>query len=64
MSTQPDLTAKDAAKDLKNFTRQPPRTKELELLADQAEKSTGSERVEAERKIRAKSGTQAKAKDA
>ena len=63
MSTQPDLTAKDAAKDLKDFTRQPPKTKELELLADQAEKSTGNERVESDREIRAKGGAQAKAKE-
>ena len=62
MNTKPDLTAKDAAKDLKDFTRQPAKTKEIELLADQAEKSTGSERVESDRKIRANSGTQNKAK--
>ena len=63
MSTQPDLPSKDPAKDLKNFARQPVKKKEIELMADQAEKSTGSERVESDRKIRAKAGTQAKAKE-
>jgi hypothetical protein len=62
MSTKPDLNEKDATKNLKDFTRQPAKNKEIELLADQAEKSTGSERVESDRKIRARAGTQDKAK--
>jgi hypothetical protein len=62
MNIKPDLTAKDAAKDVKEFTRQPAKTKEIELLADQAEKSTGAERVESDDKIRAQSGPQNKAK--
>ena len=52
-STQP-VTEKDPAEQLKTFEQQPRKTKELELIKDQEEKSTGQERVANDRKIRAK----------
>jgi hypothetical protein len=48
-------TEKDPRKQLKTFEHQPPKTKELELIKDQAEKSTGQERIDLIRKIRASS---------
>jgi hypothetical protein len=56
MSKKQDVTEKDPAKQLKDFSRQPAKAKELELMEDQAEKSTGKERVATNRKIRAKAG--------
>lgn len=46
---------KDPGQQLKTFEQQPAKTKELELIKDHAEKSTGQERVEFDKKIRAKS---------
>jgi hypothetical protein len=45
---------KDSAKDAQAFERLPAKTKELSLLKDQSEKTTGPERVELDRKIRDK----------
>jgi len=56
MSKKQDVTEKDPAKQLKDFSGQPAKTKELELMEDQAEKSTGKERVATNRKIQAKAG--------
>jgi hypothetical protein len=45
-------TEKDPAKQSQRFDQQPVKARELELLKDQAERSTGQERVETNRKIR------------
>ena len=45
MKTEPQTTAAKSSKDMKTFDQLPPKTKELELLMDQAEKSTGPEGV-------------------
>ena len=45
---------KDAAKDLQAFEQLPAKTKELSLLQDQAEKTTGPENAAVNRKIRDK----------
>ncbi len=54
MKTQPPKTEKNFNKDLKTFEQQPAKTKELSLLKDQAEKTTGPESTVIARKIRAK----------
>jgi hypothetical protein len=54
MKTKQDGTERDPAKQMKKFEQQPPQNKELELMEDHAEKSTGPERVESNRKIRSK----------
>ncbi len=46
---------KDFGKDMKTFEQLPTKTKELELLKDQAEKSTGQENLAINKKIRDKS---------
>lgn len=56
MKSNQTETEKDPAKQLKTFEQQPAKTKELELVEDQAEKSIGQERVEKNKKIRAKAG--------
>ncbi len=56
MKTLPIETEKDPAKQLKTFEQLPAKTKELELIKDQAEKSTGPERVELDKRVRSKSG--------
>ncbi|MCF7734319.1 MAG: hypothetical protein K9N23_21735, partial [Akkermansiaceae bacterium] len=43
MKPKPQEAAKDLGKDLKTFEQLPDKPKELELLKDQAEKSTGQE---------------------
>ena len=55
MKPEPKKTEKDFGKDLKTFERLPAKTKELELLKDQAEKTTGQESVTLDKKIRIKS---------
>ena len=45
---------RDLGKDLKTFEQLPAKTKELELLMDQAEKATGPEGLALNRLIRAK----------
>jgi len=54
MRPKPTEPPKDFKQDLKTFQQLPARTKELELILDQAEKSTGPERVALERKIQEK----------
>lgn len=49
-------TEKDPQKQAKTFEQQPPETKELELIKDQAEKASGPERVELNKKIRTNAG--------
>jgi len=56
MSKKQDVTEKDPTKQLKDFSQQPTKAKELELMEDHAEKSTGKERVATDQKIRTKSG--------
>jgi len=53
-------TEKDPGKQSQRFEQQPAKTKELELLKDQAEKSSGQERVDTNRKIRTKAGQEEK----
>ena len=48
---------RNPAKDLPLFEHLPPKTKELSLLKDQAEKTTGTENVELNRKIRDKAAS-------
>ena len=55
MKTNPQKTEKDLGKDLKTFEQLPAKTKELELLKDQAEKATGQESVDLNKRIRDKS---------
>ncbi|HEY4248949.1 MAG TPA: hypothetical protein VGM64_19145 [Lacunisphaera sp.] len=56
MNKKQDITEKDPTKQSKDFSQQPAKAKELELMEDHAEKSTGKERVATDRKIRAKAG--------
>jgi hypothetical protein len=56
MNRKQNVTEKDPTKQLKDFSQQPAKTKELELMEDHAEKSTGQERLATDRKIRAKAG--------
>ena len=51
----PQETEKDLGKDLKTFEQLPAKTKELELLKDHAEKATGRESVDLNKRIRDKS---------
>lgn len=46
----------DPARDLKKFEQLPAKTREMSLLKDQAEKSTGPENAALNRKIRDKGG--------
>ena len=55
MKPVPSETEKDHGKDLKTFEQLPAKTKELELLQHQAEKSTGQESVVLHKMIREKS---------
>ena len=55
MKPKPSETKKDLSKDLKTFEQLPAKTKELELLKDQAEKETGRESVDLNKRIRDKS---------
>jgi hypothetical protein len=55
MKPNPDESEKQLSKDLKAFEELPEKTKELQLLADQAEKETGKRRAELDRLIKTKS---------
>lgn len=55
MKPAPPETEKDFGQDLKKFEQLPAKTKELELLKDQAEKSTGQESLALHKMIRDKS---------
>ena len=55
MKPEPQKTEKDFGKDLKTFEQLPVQTKELELLKDQVEKSTGQESGALNKMIRDKS---------
>ena len=55
MKPEPQETEKDFGKDQKTFEQLPAKTKELELLKDQAEKATGPESVALNTAIRDKS---------
>lgn len=55
MNAAPPPTEKDFARDQKTFEQLPARTKELVVLKDQAEKSTGAESVVLTKIIREKS---------
>ena len=52
MKTEPQEPEKNFGEDLKTFEQLPAKTKETELLKDQAEKSTGPERVALDKMIR------------
>lgn len=54
MKSNQAVTEKDPGKQLKTFDQQPRKNKEIELMKDQAEKSTGQERLKNDRKIRTK----------
>jgi hypothetical protein len=56
MKRDPRKTEKNPAKDLKTFERLPAKTKELELIKDQAEKTTGPEGITLDQLIREKAG--------
>jgi hypothetical protein len=55
MNPEPPKTEKDFGKDLKTFEQLPAKSKELELLKDQAEKTTGMESVALNKLIRDRS---------
>jgi hypothetical protein len=55
MNPEPSPTEKDFSKDLKTFEQLPAKSKELELLKDQAEKATGKESIILNKMIRDKS---------
>ena len=55
MNPEPPPAEKDFTKDLKTFEQLPAKSKELELLKDQAEKATGRESVTLNKMIRDKS---------
>ena len=55
MKPKPSETKKDLSKDLKTFEQLPAKTKELLLLKNQVEKSTGQESVALNKMIRDKS---------
>jgi hypothetical protein len=55
MKPEPQEIKKDFGKDLKTFEQLPAKTKELELLKDQAEKANGQESVALNKMIRDKS---------
>ena len=54
MKPEPKETEKDLGEDLKTHEQLPAKTKELLLLQDQAEKSTGQENVDLNKMIRDK----------
>ena len=54
MQPEPHKTEKEFGKALKSFTQLPAKIKELELLKDQAEKSTGQESLDLHTLIRDK----------
>ncbi len=56
MKSNQAVTEKDPAKQSKTFEQQSRKARDLELTKDQAEKSTGQERVANDRKIRAQAG--------
>ena len=51
MNADPVDPEKHLSKDLKTFEKLPEKTKELDLLADQAEKETGRNRAKLDRLI-------------
>ncbi len=55
MKPQPQETEKEVGKDMKTFEQLPAKTKELEVLKDQAEKATGQESVALHKTIQDKS---------
>ena len=55
MKPKPHEAEKDFGKDMKTFEQQPDKTKELELLEDQAEKAIGQKNVDLHKTIRDKS---------
>ena len=55
MKPVPVEPEKQLSKDLKTFEKLPEKTKELHLLADQAEKETGGKRAALDRLIQTKS---------
>lgn len=55
MKPEPTEPEKQLTKDLKTFEKLPAKTKELHLLADQAEKQTGKSRAALDRLIQTKS---------
>ena len=55
MKSEPPETEKDLGKDLKTFGQLAAKTKELLILQDQTEKSTGQESVAFHKTIRDKS---------
>ncbi len=55
MQPEPTETEKDIGKDLETFARLPAKTKELEALQEQAEKTIGEENAALHEKIRDKS---------
>jgi len=54
MNAKPSTPDKNFDRDIKTYDRQPPKTKELTKLQDQAEKTAGPERVRLDKTIRAK----------
>lgn len=55
MKPEPKETEKDLGKDLKALEQLPAKTKELLILQDQTEKSTGQEKVDLHKMTRDKS---------
>ncbi len=55
MKPEPPVTEKNFSRDLETFERLSAKTKELDLLKDQAEKATGQESVALNKTIRDKS---------
>lgn len=55
MKPNPDESEKKPSKDLKAFEELPEKTKELQLLADRAEKETGKRRAALDRRIETES---------
>lgn len=55
MKPNPNESEKKLSKDLKAFEELPEKTKELQLLADQAEKETGKRRAALDQVIETKS---------
>ena len=54
MNPEPPMPEKNFGQDLKTFEQLPAKTKELELLKDQAEKATGEESAALNKLIRDK----------
>ena len=55
MKPEPQETAKNLSEDLRTFQELPARTRELLLLGDKAEKTTGKVRADADRQIQPQS---------